>query len=120
MSRPERWWRPPTTRRPAQRARARRMYTDKELDQTFDVAYECGQVAERKRQELLHDGLQRLVEAVRAADDGDPGPMQELTRQSRADDLLDLADEAGATPLPVADPEQLVDEVERFLRGEQD
>ncbi|HEY9413295.1 MAG TPA: hypothetical protein VIQ30_00925, partial [Pseudonocardia sp.] len=66
MSRPDRWWRPTTTRRPPLRARARRMYSDEELNKTFDVAYECGQVAERKRHEQLEGGLRRLMDAIRA------------------------------------------------------
>ncbi|WP_433319172.1 hypothetical protein [Micromonospora chersina] len=84
MSRPDRWWRPTTRRRPAQRARQRRMYSEQELLATFDTAYECGKGDERRRWQ--HD------------------------------DLLDVADATGVTPMDGVGGADLTDEVERWLR----
>ena len=98
MTRPDRWWRPSTTRRPALRATRRARPTTGRTD--FEAGYRAGLAddttpAERDRYEQLR----------RAVDAG-------------GDDLLDVADAAGATPLGVADPGQLVDELEAWLRGQ--
>ncbi|MEV0156866.1 hypothetical protein AB0H57_24485 [Micromonospora sp. NPDC050686] len=116
MSRPDRWWRPTTSRRPAQRTRARRMYSGKELDTTFDLGYTIGQADERKRHQQRDEQITRLARAADAAQNGDPSLLDEIAREAAADDLLDVADAAGATPLPVADPDRMVDELERWLR----
>ncbi|MFG2052676.1 hypothetical protein ACGFI9_01475 [Micromonospora sp. NPDC048930] len=102
MSRPDRWWRPTTQRRPPLRARQRRMYTEQEMTATFDTGYECGQGDERKRHDQQDEWLRRVLDAY------DAGP----------DAVTALAQEVGVMPADAAD--QLVDELERWLRGQGD
>ena len=94
------------------------MHTDRDLDANFDVGYATGYADGIERLRQRDEGLRRLMDAIRASENGDPEPLEELSRQAAGDDLLDVANAAGATPLEVADPGQLVDELERWLRGQ--
>lgn len=135
--RPDRWWRPSTTRRPAQRARQRRMHTGRELDGMFDTGYatgyvdgiqrrpgagyapgQTGEVVDldleelRRAQEADPERFHQLAEAVREGGDA----VARLAREWGLGDLLDLADQTGVTPLTEADPGQVVVEIEAWLR----
>lgn len=87
-------------------------------------AYDAGLEEGRRECERLLGQVRRLADAAEAAQHGDPSLMDELARQEGAeptggDDLLDVAEAAGVTPLPEVDGGQLVDDLERWLR-EQD
>ncbi|MFI6068234.1 hypothetical protein ACIA47_23610 [Micromonospora sp. NPDC051227] len=120
MSRAERWWRPtPSTRRPAQRSRiAGRRHADKQVDDVFDIGYAAGYADAQERTRQRDEQITRLASAADAAANGDPSLLEELSRQAAGDDLLDVADAAGATPLAHVDGGQLVDELEAWLRGD--
>ncbi|MBB5828156.1 hypothetical protein [Micromonospora carbonacea] len=69
MSRPERWWRPSTTRRPAARSRARIRQTHasrEELDQAVELSMEVGVMEGRKQGER-----DAYMELARLLDDPD-------------------------------------------------
>ncbi|MEV5691139.1 hypothetical protein [Micromonospora globbae] len=161
MSRAERWWRPATTRRPAQRARVRRFHTDKTLNDTYDAGYDtgresgrkelreeladlgtytaeevmesfrigfdCGRIDERKRWEdldLMYRARaadpERFRQLSAALEEGGIDAARQLVREWQGegvDDLLDVAESAGVTPLADVDPGDLADEVERWLQG---
>ncbi|MFI2270692.1 hypothetical protein [Micromonospora aurantiaca (nom. illeg.)] len=86
----------------------------------FDVGYEQG----RRECERILGQVRRLAEAAEAARQGDRSLMDELAREQGSepapgDDLLDVAEAAGVTPLREVDADQLLDDLERWLR-EQD
>ncbi|MEW2382303.1 hypothetical protein AB0873_09455 [Micromonospora sp. NPDC047707] len=123
MSRRERWWRPqPAVRRPGQRSRtAGRRHVDRATDDAFDIGYQAGQADAQQASENRDRQLRRIIDAILASEQGDPGPLAELSREAGredlADGLLEVADAAGVTPLADVDGGQLVDQVERWLRG---
>ncbi|MFD4206261.1 hypothetical protein ACFWRG_09745 [Micromonospora tulbaghiae] len=126
MSRADRWWRPaPANRRPGVRSRAAlRRHVDRAVDDAYDVGYRAGVAEQEKHDQRLRDNLSRVARAAEAAQNGDHSLMDELAREQGAeptggDDLLDVAEAAGVTPLPEVDVDQLVDDLERWLR-EQD
>lgn len=93
------------------------MYTGKDVDAAFDTGYACGQSDEEKRSRHRDDLLHRLAAASEAMSNGDRGPMDEMAREyGLRDDLLDVADAAGVTPLADVDPGELVDGLEQWLR----
>ncbi|PGH46010.1 hypothetical protein COO58_17525 [Micromonospora sp. WMMA1996] len=65
----------------------------------------------------LRDDLARLADAAEAARTGDSGPLAALNAEQNGDDLLDVADATGVTPLPDVDGALLVDEVQAWLAG---
>ncbi|TNH23311.1 hypothetical protein FHG89_27355 [Micromonospora orduensis] len=88
----------------------------------FEAGYEAGQADEAERSAERDEQLQRLVEAVDAAENGDPSLLDAFVdgdQPASGDDLLDVADAAGITPLADVDGGQLVDDLTRWLR-EQD
>ena len=97
MSRADRWWRP-TNRRPGVRARSR-IYRFNEYD--VNLAYDRGVMRGTKdtaeRHKRLTDGLQRLNDAIRASEEGDPRPLEDLAREldQDDDDIDGLAREVG-------------------------
>ncbi|GGR80136.1 hypothetical protein GCM10010169_25390 [Micromonospora fulviviridis] len=176
MSRPDRWWRPATRRRPPIRVRQRRTYTEQEVNDTFDrgyrygeanareddgidkalnVAMDAGVLQGRKQGErdtylelgrLLDDpdeliaqvggrylaeraDLFLLVESARenspyefhqledAIKEGDEAVAALARRWGVTDDLLDVADAAGVTPLADVAPGELVADLEAWLRA---
>ena len=116
MSRREsrRWWRPAASNRPATRSRRRvRVVTEDDVAHGFELGYEIGQRDEAKRARERDDMLHRLADACRDGSDA----VHELAREwGAADDLLDVAEDAGVTPLPDVDPAELVDDIEQWLR----
>ncbi|WP_109899190.1 hypothetical protein [Micromonospora sp. S4605] len=85
----------------------------------YEAGYEDGKAEQAREDQRLRDGLAELMRAVDAVENGDPGPLDELARQAAADDLLDVAEDAGVTPLAeVGFADELADEVEAWLRGQ--
>ena len=97
----------------------------------FDTGYQAGLLDERKRHEQREQQLRRLVDAADAAEQGDMSLLDEFVdgdgpelrngvRNSEAgDDLLDVADTAGVTPLADAGfVDELVPEIEAWLRDQ--
>ena len=78
------------------------MYSEQEMTATFDTGYECGKGDEAKRHEHQDEWLRRVAEAC------DEGP----------DAVTALAREVGV--MPADDAEQLVGEIEQWLRREQE
>lgn len=113
------------------------MYTGRELDGTFDTGYaagyvdglqrrsgaghapgQSGEVVDldleelRRAQEADPERFHQIAEAVREGGDA----LARLAREWGLGDLLDLADQAGVTPLAEVDPGQVVIEIEAWLR----
>lgn len=65
-----------------------------------------------------YEQLRRLADACDAAEQGDMSLLDAFVDGDQAadDDLLDVADAAGVTPLPDVDGDQLADDIERWLR----
>lgn len=86
----------------------------------YDAGYQAGRDEEAQRSQRRDRQIRRLMDAIHAADQGDPGPLDELGREAGAgDDLLDVADAAGVAPLADAGFEdELVPEIEAWLRGQ--
>ncbi|MEU5721560.1 hypothetical protein ABZ783_07035 [Micromonospora sp. NPDC047738] len=117
------------------------MYTGEQLDATFETGYRCGELNGRKNSSDLDrnhgsdhgDGGEVVdvdLELMRRAQAADPerfrqlaeacgegiDAVQRLAREWGVDDLLDVADAAGVTPLGDVDPGQVVVEIEAWLR----
>lgn len=68
-----------------------------------------------------YEQLRRLDEAADAAEHGDTSLLDAfLAGEPAGDDLLDLADAAGATPSGDVDGGQLVDELQAWLAEQSD
>ncbi|GIJ25494.1 hypothetical protein Vqi01_06560 [Micromonospora qiuiae] len=108
MSRPERWWRPSTNRRPASRRVRRQAFTGRDVDDAFDVGYRAGQADAAQRRQDRDEQLRRAADALRAADAGDPSLMDQMAR------------EYGMTPPDrtgdAVDGDQMINELETWLR----
>lgn len=79
---------------------------DHEFDEAFDTGYACGYADGLERLRQRDEQIRRLAEAAEAAQRGEP------------DDLMRLAEQAGVTPPADGDGEQLVDELEAWLRDQ--
>lgn len=76
----------------------------------FNLGMDVGAAEERQRHEEREtkfrereEHLRRLADASEASSNGDRRPMDELMREWGYDDLLDVADEAGVTPMSPPD-----------------
>ncbi|MEW2444680.1 hypothetical protein [Micromonospora marina] len=121
MSRADRWWRP-APRRNVRPARVARVRGQRPAVDDLREAYDAGVAAQAEEDRRMREGLTRLARAAEAAQNGDHSLMDELAREqgvapTGGDDLLDVAEAAGVTPLEV-DGGQLVDDIERWLRGQ--
>lgn len=93
-------------------------YDADEVLESFDVGYRCGQVDERKKWQDLDlirraqaadpERFRQLSDAIR---DGGVDALRRLARRWEADDLMDLAEQSGATPLDPADVDAMVAEL---------
>ncbi|MEV4714585.1 hypothetical protein [Micromonospora sp. NPDC049374] len=123
MSRPERWWRPETNRRPAGGAR-RRVHARRKAAGAFDAGYAAGKAEQASKDQRLRDSLAELVRAVDAADNGDPTLLDDLTRQAGASDA-DASVQPEREPYRCPswcttdhdEPEQLADDLAVQSRG---
>ena len=133
MSRADRWWRP-TNRRPAVRARSRvYRYNEYDVNLAYDRGIMRGTRDTARRHEIRDmveraylkdpDRMNQIAEACELDGEAGKEALEALAREwgvfPEGDDLLDVADEAGVTPLADVDPDQLVDALEAWLREQE-
>lgn len=124
MSRAPRWWRPAPRRnvRPALRAARPSLPTSGRFSEVWHAGYRAGLAddttpAERDHHAQQWEQLRRLDAAADAAEAGDMSLLEAFVDgDPAADDLLDVADAAGVTPLPDVDGDELAADVEAWLR----